>query len=91
MTFINWNILFGLFAVSIPILIHLFNRRKAKFIDWGAMQFLLGSLVNRKRRILVEELILMVLRCLLVAVRCWRWLGLLLPSTAVFPGLCCCR
>ena len=37
-------------------------------IDWGAMQFLLGSLVNRKRRILVEELILMALRCLLIAV-----------------------
>jgi len=68
MTFINISILFGLLAVSIPILIHLFNRRKARVVDWGAMQFLLGSLVNRKRRVLIEELILMALRCLLLAV-----------------------
>ena len=67
MTFINISILFGLLAVSIPILIHLFNRRKARIVDWGAMQFLKGSLVNRKRRILIEELILMALRCLLLA------------------------
>jgi hypothetical protein len=68
MTFINWYILFGLAAIAIPILIHLFNRRRARVIDWGAMQFLKGSLVNRKRRILIEELILMALRCLLLAV-----------------------
>lgn len=67
MTFLNQAILFGLIAVSIPILIHLFNRRKAQVVEWGAMQFLLGSLVNRRRRILVEELILMTLRCLLIA------------------------
>lgn len=67
MTFLNQTILFALAAISIPIIIHLFNRRKAKVIQWGAMQFLLGSLVNRKRRVLIEELILMALRCLLIA------------------------
>lgn len=68
MTFLNPYLLFALAAVAIPVIIHLFNRRKARVIDWGAMQFLLGSLINRKRRILVEEFILMALRCLLVAV-----------------------
>lgn len=66
MTYVNPAILFGLIAVAIPVLIHLFNRRKARVVDWGAMQFLKGSLVNRKRRVLIEELILMILRCLLV-------------------------
>jgi hypothetical protein len=67
MTFINWSILIALLAVGIPILIHLFNRRKAKVIEWGAMRFLTGSLVNRRRRVLLEEVILLALRCLLVA------------------------
>ncbi|HUG17755.1 MAG TPA: BatA domain-containing protein, partial [Planctomycetaceae bacterium] len=67
MTFLNLSILFGLIAVSIPIVIHLFNRRKANVVEWGAMRFLLGSLVNRRKRIQVEELILMGIRCLLIS------------------------
>ena len=34
MTFLNTFILAGLAAVSIPIIIHLFNRRKARVIEW---------------------------------------------------------
>ena len=49
MPFANPLMLTGLLAVSIPILIHLLNRRKAHDIDWGAMQFLLGSVVSRNR------------------------------------------
>lgn len=67
MTFLNWAMLAGLAAVAIPILIHLLNRQKATLVDWGAMRFLLESLTSRSRRILIEEIILMVLRCLVVA------------------------
>jgi hypothetical protein len=67
MTFLNLAILGGLALVAIPVIIHLLNRRKARVVDWGAMRFLLASLVSRNRRILIEEIILMVLRCLLVA------------------------
>lgn len=59
--------LFGLVAVAIPIIIHLLNRRRARMVDWGAMQFLLASLASRNRRILIEEIVLMALRCLTVA------------------------
>ena len=59
--------LIGLVAVAIPILIHLLNRQRATLVDWGAMRFLLESLTSRSRRILIEEIILMVLRCLVVA------------------------
>jgi hypothetical protein len=59
--------LIGLAAVAIPIIIHLLNRRKAINVDWGAMQFLLGSLVSRSRRMLLEEMLLLALRCLLLA------------------------
>ncbi len=84
MTFINLPILFGLGAISIPVIIHLFNRRKAKVIEWGAMKFLLGSLISRKRRVLVEEIILMALRCLLVAALV---LAVSRPFSPVQPGI----
>ena len=84
MTFINLYILFGLGGISIPVIIHLFNRRKAKVIEWGAMKFLLGSLISRKRRVLVEEIILMALRCLLVAALV---LAVSRPFSPVQPGI----
>ncbi len=67
MTFINWPMLIGLVAVAVPIIIHLLNRSRARVIDWGAMRFLLASLTSQNRRILLEEIILLALRCLLVA------------------------
>ena len=84
MTFINLYILFGLGGISIPVIIHLFNRRQAKVIEWGAMKFLLGSLISRKRRVLVEEIILMALRCLLVAALV---LAVSRPFSPVQPGI----
>ena len=84
MTFINWYILFGLGGISIPVIIHLFNRRKAKVIEWGAMKFLLGSLISRKRRVLIEEIILMALRCLLIAALV---LAVSRPFSPVQPGI----
>ncbi|MCL2701140.1 MAG: BatA domain-containing protein [Phycisphaerae bacterium] len=68
MTFLNWAILFGLSAIAIPVLIHLMNRRRAKVVEWGAMRFLLASAASRNRRIMLEEILLMILRCLAVAV-----------------------
>jgi hypothetical protein len=67
MTFLNWSILFAGAAVALPIVIHLLHRRAAKIVDWGATQFLLGSLVSRKRRILLDEILLLACRCLLIA------------------------
>ena len=84
MTFLNLSILFGLGGISIPVIIHLFNRRKAKVVEWGAMRFLLGSLISRKRRVLVEEIILMSLRCLLVAALV---LAVSRPFSPVQPGI----
>ena len=33
----------GAAAVSLPIIIHLLNRRKFKIVDWAAMEFLLEA------------------------------------------------
>src|SRR5262245_21070317 len=59
--------LIALAAILVPIILHLLNRRSAKLIEWGAMQFLLGSLISRRRRILLEEMMLLAIRCLLFA------------------------
>jgi hypothetical protein len=65
--FLNPWMLIGLLAVLIPPIIHLLNRRRYDVVDWGAMQFLQFSEVTR-RRLFVEELLLMLLRMGLIAV-----------------------
>src|SRR5436189_5539109 len=64
--FLNLLMLFGLAALVIPPLIHLLNRRRFQVVDWGAMQFLQISETTR-RRLLIEELLLMALRMGLIA------------------------
>src|SRR3954447_20499812 len=59
--------LLGLFVLAIPPLIHLLNRRRYNVVDWGAMQFLQVSEVTR-RRLMLEEVLLMLLRMGLLAV-----------------------
>ncbi|MCI0642220.1 MAG: BatA domain-containing protein [Gemmataceae bacterium] len=65
--FLNAAVLAGLAAVAIPILIHLLHRRRFQTIDWGAMQFLKLSQTTR-RRLWLEELLLLLLRIGLIAV-----------------------
>lgn len=65
-TFLNLAMLAGLTAVVIPPLIHLLNRRRYDVVAWGAMQFLEVSQRTR-RRVFLEEVILMLARMALIA------------------------
>ncbi|MCE0483176.1 MAG: BatA domain-containing protein [Methylacidiphilales bacterium] len=67
MTFLNLGALFGLAAVSIPIIIHLLNRMQVREVHWAAMRFLLESVQKNQRRLQIEDMILLILRCLLIA------------------------
>jgi hypothetical protein len=67
MLFLNMWLLLGVLGVSIPVIIHLLNRRHAKEVKWGAMQFLRDSIISRRRRVLLEEILLLAARCLIVA------------------------
>src|SRR5260221_1587917 len=58
----------GLLSVSIPIIIHLLHRQLTTPLQWGAMQFLLESPLQMKRRKRVDHWILMLLRILALAV-----------------------
>src|SRR5262249_36129283 len=56
----------GAALVSLPILIHLINRLRYKRVRWAAMEFLLKSQKRNRRRLIIEQLILLALRCALV-------------------------
>jgi hypothetical protein len=58
--------LLGLAVLAVPIIVHLLNRRRFEVIDWGAMRFLQISKVTR-RRLFLEELLLLLLRMGLLA------------------------
>ncbi len=67
MTFLEFPMLVGLALLAVPLLIHLLNRSKARPIAWGAMRFLAASFETQRRRLIVEEMLLLALRCLAVA------------------------
>jgi von Willebrand factor type A domain/Aerotolerance regulator N-terminal len=66
MGFLAPVLLAGMAALAIPPLVHLLNRRRFDVIDWAAMQFLLVSERTRKK-IFLEQVILMLLRMGLIA------------------------
>lgn len=87
MLFLNTWLLLGLIAVLIPIIIHLLNRRQARYMEWGAMQFLEESFASRKSRIQLEEVLLMATRCLLLALLALAVARPFIPAGSVFSWL----
>jgi hypothetical protein len=57
----------GLGLASIPILIHILNRRRFKVVPWAAMEFLLRAMKKNRRRLRFEQLLLLATRCSLLA------------------------
>jgi hypothetical protein len=53
--------------ITAPIIIHLINRMRFKRIRWAAMEFLLKAQKRNRRRLIIEQLLLLALRCFLVA------------------------
>ncbi len=64
--FANPALLAGLAAASIPIIIHLLNRRKFREMSWAAMQFLMAAIRKNQRRVRIEQWLLLAVRTLLV-------------------------
>jgi len=64
--FANPGLLAGMAAATIPIILHLLNRRKYRETRWAAMQFLLAAIRKNQRRIRVEQWLLLALRTLLI-------------------------
>lgn len=49
-----------------PLVIHLWNRRRYREVPWAAMQYLLEAMRKNRRRIQIEQWLLLALRTLLI-------------------------
>jgi hypothetical protein len=69
-----WLAAFAALA-AVPVIIHLLNRRRFTVVRWGAMDFLLRSLQRTRRRLQLQDLVLLLLRVaalVLAALACSR-------------------
>ena len=62
LSFLNAPLLWGLGLASIPLIIHLLFRRKFLRIDWAPMHYLKLSIQRNRRRVRLEQLLLLLLR-----------------------------
>ncbi len=75
-----WMLLGGL-AVASPILIHLLNKRRFKIVQWAAMDFLFEADKKNRRRVQLENFILLMLRCLAMLLIALMFSRPFLPSS----------
>ncbi|MCX6639376.1 MAG: BatA domain-containing protein [bacterium] len=66
MSFLNPGLLLGLLAVSIPILIHLFSRRRFPLIDFSTIKFLKQLQRQQMHRLKLRQWLLLLLRTLAI-------------------------
>ena len=67
MELINPNVLWGLAAIAAPILIHFWNQKQAKNVDWAAMKWLVESQKLKAKGFRFDDLLLLILRILAIA------------------------
>jgi hypothetical protein len=79
LAFGNSMLLWGMGLAAVPIVIHLFNRRRFVVQPFAAMAFLQQAFASRRRRVRMENLLLLLLRCLVVLLAA---LAMALPSVS---------
>ncbi len=67
MTFLNPLLLLGLAAAAIPLIIHLFNFRRPRKIDFSSLEFLKELQKSTMQRVRIKQLLLLALRMLAIA------------------------
>ena len=68
MTFIEPFLLWGALAVAIPIAIHFWHQKQGKPLPWAAMQWLTERNQQQSRGLRLDNLLLLIIRCLLLLV-----------------------
>ena len=67
MAFLNPTLAFAALAcIAAPIIIHLLFRRKRKPMEWGAMKFVLEAFKRHRKRLRLEQILLLAARTLAV-------------------------
>lgn len=67
MEFLNPGIGWGLLAVSVPLILHFWHQKRGKELPWAAQRWLAGAVLQSSRGIRLENILLLILRCLLLA------------------------
>ena len=65
-SFLNLAFLAGLAAAAIPVLIHLFSRRRQKRIEFSSLQFIEEIAKRRVRRVTITQWLILALRVLVL-------------------------
>src|SRR5438552_11934205 len=66
MSFIAPIFLSFLALATVPIIIHLLNRRRFQLVEWAPMKYLKLTIKTNRRRLRIEQLILLAIRTLIV-------------------------
>ncbi|MCF2443754.1 BatA domain-containing protein [Dyadobacter sp. CY345] len=66
MTFLQPFMFWGALAIVIPVFIHFWHQKKGKELDWAAMQWLIDKSQQQSRGFRLDNLPLLIVRCLLV-------------------------
>lgn len=83
--FAPWMLL-GLFAAAIPAILHLVRKRSADRVAWGAWMFLADTLVKKRRKLLIEDMVLMAIRTLAIVFASLAFARPFLPEVDFFGG-----
>ncbi len=87
MAFLVPAVLAGAAAIAAPIAIHLLNKTQVKVVRWAAIRFLQESLQKNQRRLQIEDLILLLLRCLFIILLALAFARLVLNPGAAQEAL----
>lgn len=66
LAFLNPLLLWGVPLAAVPIVIHLLNRRRFQKLPWAAMEFLLAAMKRNRKRLRMEQWLVLLLRTLAV-------------------------
>ncbi len=62
MTLLSPLLAWGMLLAAIPVIIHLLNRRRFRRVEWAPMRYLKLTIQRNRRRIQIEQLLLLLLR-----------------------------
>lgn len=65
--FVNPGLVLGTALAAVPVIIHLLNRSRHRPVTWAAMSFVLAAFRKTRRRVQLENLLLLLLRMVAIA------------------------
>ncbi|MFY9344754.1 MAG: BatA domain-containing protein [Planctomycetota bacterium] len=66
LAFLNPLLLWAVPLCAVPIIIHILNRRRFKQVPWAAMEYLLAAMKRNRKRLRMEQWLVLLLRTLAV-------------------------